>query len=261
MRITRKNRDIAMNPHLVFVLCVQPRIREKMGQKQSLQGNGALERSIYLVPHSCVGYRTHNQAPQRAKYIESYGALIDSLLSVERIYDNHGTIKPRTIKLSDTAYQTFRDFQCWLEPQLKPDGELYAIPGWAGKIAGFTLRIAGISHVVSGNDENTLISEDTMHCSIQIAKGLIQRAKTAFLLMGWEDHLRDAKRIYDWVLSSEKTEFDRSSLTTAMRHHMQAKQIDAALPELVDRHILRERPIFDGQSKKIYDVNPTLFAS
>lgn len=261
-RIKRKDRDIMMKPLLTFILCVQPAIREKMGKNPSLQGNGTLERFLYLLPHSKIGYRTHNQPPVSPLVQHHYQETIMRLLEIPYERDSMGQLMPLTITLSNEAYQLFYDFQLWLEPKLKKGEELYACQGWAGKIAGFALRIAGLMHVIRTKGGSLKIEADTMQAALTMAKALTEHAKAAYLFMGQDEAVQNAQHILTWIITNRAMTFKRTELTTAMRHHLHAKQIDTAIGELLDRHILqiREEPGKGTKPVTTYDVNPAIYS-
>jgi hypothetical protein len=263
MRIKRKERDIDMNPFLTFILCVQPIVRDKMGRNQCLQGNGALERFLYLIPRSKVGHRTHDTKPMHDRTKEAYHDAILRLLNIPIIRDDTGRLNPRFLRLSREAKATFHSFQLWLEPMLKAGGELYPLQGWGGKIAGFSLRIAALLHVVSGKDENAPISDETLQFALEIARQLIGHAKVAFRLMGLEDAIKDGQYVCDWLKATGALQLTRTDLVKAMRHHLKADQLDVAMQELESRHIVATRQEKGKGTKDvtIYDVNPQIFES
>lgn len=261
VRIGRKDRNIIMNPYLTFILCVQPRIREKMSRNQALIGNGSLERFLYIIPKSKIGYRIHNTKPVPESLKSQYNELITKLLDITMTMDFDGNEQPHIITLSTDAYLLLQNFQVWLEPQLKPSGELYLCQGWAGKIAGYALRIAGLLHIVEYGVQNTEISISTINNSLYIASNLIEHAKVAYKLMNLDEKIKHAKQIYDWIISEGKMEFTQTELTTAMRHHSKASQTNIAITELEERNILKSIQRNGTGTKKVttYHVNPQIF--
>lgn len=135
--------------------------------------------------------------------------------------------------------------------------------GWGGKIAGFSLRIAALLHVVSGKDEDFPISDETIQFALEIARQLIGHAKVAFRLMGLEDAIKDGQYVCDWLKATGAKHLTRTELVKAMRHHLKAAQLDVAMQELESRHIIAAR-LTKGEGTKpvtLYDVNPQIFES
>lgn len=263
VRIGRKDRDITMNPYLTFVLCVQPKIREKMGKNPALQGNGALERFFYVVPRSIIGFRKHNTAPMSPDIQERYNETIDRLLSLSMLHNADGEEQPYALTLSPDAYRDVKGFEAWLEPQLKPFGKLFMCQGWCGKLVGYALRIAGLMHVVEYGIENRQISAGTMHNALWIAYSLLQHTMVAYRLMGMDERIANAKHVHDWFIHEGRKEVSRTELTIAVKHRMKAKELDEALNELFDRHILRtrEEPGAGTNNITVYTANPKIFHS
>ena len=262
VRIKRAERDISMNPFLTCILCVQPVVRERMAENQNLQGNGAIERLLYVIPKSKVGYRTHDTQPLQEAVEERYTALITKLLDHPFQQGESGRIKPRTLTLTPDAKEARKAFQLWLEPQLRKGAELHYIQGWGGKITGFAMRIAGLLHLSHGYGETTPVSKETVDHALDIARALIEHAKVAFQLSGLDKAVLHAMRVYDWIIAKGLASFTRTELSEAMRHHLKAKQIDDAMDVLVDRHIVWAGTAPGNGSKPvtIYHSNPKLFS-
>ena len=249
--------------YLTIVLCVQPRIREKMGSNPVLQGNGALERFLYVIPLSKVGYRTHEANPMPEHIKSDYNRIITALLNIPYQQNNDGVREPYVLNLSAEALATFNAFRKWLEPQLRPSGALFYCQGWAAKIAGYALRIAGLMHVVEHGLDNRDISVTTMNSALCIAEHLITHARVAYILMGLEARVKHAKAIYDWLIDTKFFEVTRTQLTVAMKHHLKSPQIDEAIKELEERNMVHTFERTGTGTKKIcvYRINPAIYQS
>lgn len=261
MRIKRKDRESYLNPLLTFVLCVQPIVRERMRNNMNLQGNGAIERFLYVLPHSYIGSRTHDTKPVSADAKKRYGDTIERLLDIPREYDNSRRLMPHILRLSDAAYTEFHAFELWLEPQLKPHATLHYLQGWAGKIGGYIIRIAGLLHLAAGKDERHDIDETTMVNAICMGKELIHHACRVYQLMGQDEATCYAEKIYDWLIYHGQYLVTRSQVTTAMRHMLKASQITTGMAELERRHIVQmhQEPASGAKPTTYYEVNPKLF--
>ncbi|MBN9542732.1 MAG: DUF3987 domain-containing protein [Alphaproteobacteria bacterium] len=60
VRVRRKDRNYDLNPYITILMIVQPQILMNMQDKDSFKGNGFLERFLYLIPKSNLGYRSLN---------------------------------------------------------------------------------------------------------------------------------------------------------------------------------------------------------
>ena len=71
VRVHRKDRSAILNPYLTVVLTVQPVVMQNMAGKRAYLGKGVLERFLYVLPQSQLGYRTHNTPPSQCHYTGS----------------------------------------------------------------------------------------------------------------------------------------------------------------------------------------------
>lgn len=173
-----------------------------MGEKRAYLGNGTLERFLYVLPKSKLGYRTHDKPPLSTTIENAYQEKIKGLLNHFSSTDNSKQI--HTLKLAAPALEDWRDFQAAIEEQLRPEGKFSSCQGWAGKICGFALRIAGLLHVAEHGSQNLIISDTTMANALQIAMILTEHATAAFGLMGIDQATQDAKTIFHWLQSRNR---------------------------------------------------------
>jgi hypothetical protein len=193
VRVQRKDRSITVNPSLTIVLTVQPSVIQNMGEKRAYLGNGTLERFLYVLPKSKLGYRTHDKPPLSTEIDNAYQEKIKNLLNHFSSPEKSPTEQLYTLKLAPAALTHWRNFQATIEEELRPEGKFSSCQGWAGKICGFTLRIAGLLHVAEHGSDNLTISDSTMMNALQIALLLTEHATAAFGLMGADQATQDAK--------------------------------------------------------------------
>ncbi|MBT7087555.1 DUF3987 domain-containing protein [bacterium] len=265
-KIRRKDKNFDLNPLLTIVLTVQPPVIQRMGEKRAYIGNGFLERFLYLLPKSKLGYRTHDTPPIPKEIIEEYQQTIKNLLNTT--FAKQKQQKEKIIlNLSPKALADWKDFQRENERQLRPDGAFYSLQGWAGKICGFALRIAAILHVVktiktnNGNIENTVISAESMANALEIIALLTQHAIAAYGLIGADQSLQDAKELFGWIITQNSSSFTQAEITYAMRNRKLGKKerLVSALGVLIDRNILQTK--VDRSTRKPtthFLVNPNL---
>lgn len=261
MRVRRKDREYSLSPYLTMLLCVQPVVRKKMAKNSSLEGNGALERFLYLIPKSKLGRRTHDKPPLSDATKEAYQNALTALLDIPRIESENGGNFTHIIRLSSEAQGLLHRYQLELEPDLIEGGALYSLQGWGGKIVGFTARIAGLLHLAGGANEHSDIQAETMHNALAISRALLSHAKTTYRLMGMDETERNSRAIYEYLLRERITNIDRSDLVKAMRHTMKAEALTNAVMELEGRHILYEhsKPSTGTRAITFYIVNPHIF--
>ncbi len=262
VRIRRKDRSIRLNPYLTVLLAVQPAIIQNMSEKRLYTGSGVLERFLYVLPKSRLGYRTHN-TPAVAEAVQTaYHSKITNLLN--HFANPHKTLTVYTLTLSTKAYELWREFQANIEKQLRPEGNLANCPGWGGKICGFSLRIAGLLHIAEFETDSLIINEGTMGNALAIAELLTQHAIAAFNLMGVDAAIEDAKVILQWIQSHTHNTFRQTELVLAMRNRKSGKpeRLSKALQVLYQRNIISSAIKITTTRKPttIYQVNPQLFS-
>ena len=247
----RKDRDIELNPLITINLTVQPVIISNMFGKRAFAGKGLLERFLYCLPKSNLGYRTHNKNSVSRKAIDIYDEVIGKLFSIPN------TENPEILVLDKLAHQKWYDFKLAIEEDLKPNGRFESMQGWAGKIAGQALRIAGIIHVVEFGESSSLISKETMGKALHLCSLLIDHAEAIFKTFDVQIDARQAKDIWDYISGLERASFTKAEITKKFQNPMNAKRIDELLSVLEGRNYI-SKPIKEGKKTFIYTVNPLL---
>lgn len=259
VRVQRKGRSFRLNPYLTIVLTVQPSVIQSMGDKHAYTGNGTLERFLYVLPKSKLGYRTHTTPPLSVAIETAYCTRTRELLDKFSLAEAGS---PYVLKLASAALADWRDFQSMIEEQLRPDGKFSSCQGWAGKICGFALRIAGLLHVAENNKQTLTITDTTMAHALQIATLLAEHATVAFGLMGIDQTSEDAKNVFQWIKSRNEPSFTQSEIVLGMRNKKLGKteRLLKAIQMLHERNII-SAPIRLATTRKpttVYYVNPML---
>ncbi len=257
VRIRRKEKSFNLNPFLTVVLTVQPAIIQTLGTKRAYLGNGTLERFLYVLPKSKLGYRTHDKPPLSTAINESYCAKIKSLLKIRSLEKNNKSMQLLTLSLR--ANEAWRKFQGATELQLRPEGRLAICQGWGGKISGFALRIAGLLHLAEYDHDHLIISEQTMCNALKIAELLTEHAIAAYGLMGIDQIQHDAKIVLNWIRTHGKLTFTKSELILAMRNKKlgKAECLQKAVNLLIDRNIISSpQKLPTRKPTTVYYVNP-----
>lgn len=250
----RKDRDIKFHPLITINLTVQPVIINNMFGKRAFAGKGLLERFLYCLPKSNLGYRTHNKNSVSKKAIDIYDEVIGKLFSIPNPEN------PEILVLDKLAHQEWYDFKLAIEEDLKPNGRFESMQGWAGKLAGQALRIAGIIHVIENGESSSLISKETMEKALHLCSLLIDHAEAIFKTFDVQSDARQAKDIWDYISSLERASFTKAEITKKFQNIMNAKRIDELLSVLEERHYI-SKPTKEGKKTFIYKVNPLLLNS
>ena len=261
MRVHRKDRSAILNPYLTVVLTVQPIVIQNMSGKKAYLGKGVLERFLYVLPKSHLGYRTHNTPPLPSELQTAYDETIIALLNTRQQLEASA---PRVWPLSPEADSAWRTFQMQLESELRPEGLLGSYPGWGGKLAGFTLRLAGLLHVAEHGLVGESISAATMQNALRLAEVLRLHALTVFQWMCRDSTSDDAQIVWHWIQSRSQGSFTQAEIRFALRNKKQGQsdRLMKALARLQERHLISP-PVKLNTRKPttLYRVNPLAFPS
>lgn len=128
-------------PHLTVGISPQPQVLASLWGRPGFRSRGFLARWLYALPSSKLGSRTLEPRPIPTEIEGQYQKGISNLLD----YEPGATV---TLRLSTSAYSEWKQFQRSLEPQLLDGGILCELKDWGAKLAGASLRLAGILHMV-----------------------------------------------------------------------------------------------------------------
>lgn len=192
-----------------------------------------------MIPKSKLGYRSHNTpaVPEsiRQTYHEQVLALLNAFVPLEPV----SPITRTVLTLSPEAQAAWRDYQAEIEIQLRPGEKFELHSGWAGKMPGFALRLAGLLHIAEYGAAPLLITPSTLQNALAIARALGEHALAAFGLMGADQSHEDAKMIFRWIQTLTQPQFTQSQLTYAWRHKKWSAERSAkALRILQERHLI-----------------------
>lgn len=235
MTVDRKGRPSERIPSvcLNMNLTVQPAVLRQIGSGSPDKSKGELERFLFTVPKSSVGFRSVEARPVPAAVKASYYHHVRALASA---YAGPGD--PEVIRLDPDATKLFTDWQRVIETDLRPGGLLGdpRVIGWGSKLAGTTARFAGILHLASGKSADDLVSADTADCAAAMAEHFAQHALAAFHLMSMSDPHKKAKELRMIIVNNNFYSFtERDLLTKASRSVFpDAQAIKEALAVLLD---------------------------
>ncbi len=266
LRVRRKDRSFDLKPYLTFMLIVQPRIVQSMGERQAFRGNGMLERFLYVLPASKLGYRTLDTAPVPDSVRIAYGQAMRRLLDIQPIVDERGQEQPQVLTLAPDAVSLFTQLRHEVEAELRPGRKLHGCLGWGGKLAGYALRLAGLLHVAEHGERIRVISADTMGRAAYLVLLLVDHARAAFNLMGVDQAIEDAKVVFDWIKACGKPTFRKTECLRALHGRFtKAARLAEALKVLADRNILSGPEYLlttaGKRSTVVFRVNPAVLGA
>ena len=249
-------------PALTIGITSQPAtLAEIMGNK-TLNARGFTARFLYSLPKSLVGSRLFDTPAIPEDVRSAYRNTILNMLRAEACEE------PEEIRLSPEADAVFRDF--YGETERKLLTEYAGFEGWAGKLNGTVLRIAGNLCVASamadsGKDlfsEPLVISGEIMRNAIEIARYYVEHAKRAFSPFCDNSVLQIAQKGLFFIRRDALTSFTLREMTTHFPTEKQKKEVLLPVLQLLtDRGFLapdEEPRRKQGPAGPRYLVNPLL---
>lgn len=168
-------------PALTMAFAIQPEVIRGIAGNPAFRGRGLLGRFLYAMPKSWIGHRKIGTRPVSPSVSRSYANLVTSLAGLQPKSDN----RPQKLLLSTKARTEFKELCEWIESELG-SGTLEMMRDWGGKLAGTTLRVAGLLHYAGHGIEaapNRKITARTIGRAQRIAKWAIPHAAAAFDLL------------------------------------------------------------------------------
>jgi DNA primase catalytic core len=260
-------------PALSMAVAVQLSVISGLAGQASLKGQGFLARMLYSIPVSLVGKRKVGADPVPKPVATAYRERMLALWRLAGGVDQ--TAKkpvPHVLTFSPDAREDIEDFERWLEPQLGEGGKLQPIADWASKLAGASLRIAGILHVAAqaGTPASWkhYIESDTVRSAIAIARDyLLPHAKAAYGRMGADPVIEGAKHVLGWLYRKQLLVFSRRDAHRGMQTRFQkVDELDPVL-DLLCKHGYTRAKTDQERGSSIrppspeYEVHPSVLES
>lgn len=212
IRVDRKGRpsEFVDNPALTVTLMIQPGVLGAATANRVFTESGLMARFLYSWPPSSVGARNVDPDPVPADLTTSYSKALYSLAYSVR---TAGGI--RTLTLSPEARTARLRYAQAVEHELGPGGELAHMSGWASKVVGAAVRIAGLFHV-AGKTQGDEIPGDAMDAAILLTEYFTSQASRVFdgLSTGATDRAL-ARQVLDLIRRKDWDEFTVRDVVTA----------------------------------------------
>jgi hypothetical protein len=254
-RVGRKSVRVK-RPALTCAYAIQPSVIRGLSHNAAFRGRGLLARFLYAAPRSWIGRREIAPLAVSEKIKEIYWRTVRRLADVEGEH---------TLYLTEAGTAHLEQWENEVEVMLGDGGEMEVIRDWGAKLAGATVRLAGILHCIKHGPVGH-IKSSTIAAAVKIARYLIPHAEAVLVMMsaGEKASTDDARYVLRWIERHGKQEFTK----TEAQHHgkrrfRRADDIDPALAELVRRGYIRPKPpetTGPGRPPSpAYEVNPASF--
>lgn len=226
-------------------LTIQPDVLLGMTTNPTFRGRGLLARFLFAMPKSMVGDREIRPEAIPATISQRYAARLRACLETPAALNEHGKPTPHLLSFAPEADDAIAEFETWLEPQLRPGGELATMEGWASKLAGAVARIATLLHLGSLAGATDLwkipVDADAVGRARQIAEYLIPHAQAAFAAMGTDPAIKGARTVLGWIKKRGIGEFSKDEAFNSLRSQFpRADDLDEPLKVLLDHGYVRQ---------------------
>jgi Protein of unknown function (DUF3987) len=261
-RASRDREDVA-NAYLTIGMSVQPTVLQELAGIGGAEDKGLIGRFLFAMPESLVGTRMYDDyTPVDPAVAKAYAAALTTWSSWPGNAD--GTMA--RISLDPEAYRIYAKFSDSIEIRNNPkaaEADLADIPSWGGKIAGTTLRVAGLMHCYGRPQPEALrvpIDEDTISNAIKFTEDyLIPHAQAAFDDMARARARIVETRILSWLAKEKCDEFVARDLYQGLKGKRGSVQrmedLVPALDQLLIENYLREKP-GERADQRIFEVSP-----
>jgi hypothetical protein len=184
IRVDRKNRmtEYISNPRLTTVLAIQPSVLDEIMNNKTMAGRGLIARFLIAIPLSRIGQRIFVSDAIAPEAVESFRLVLMKILTSIHSDDI------QTLRLTKEAQGVIESY--FNENEVLLSDRECPMREWLAKNVGAVLRIAGILHLASGYDHNTLVSSDTMSKAASIGRYFCEHARHAYSIMDADDTLK-----------------------------------------------------------------------
>ncbi|MCK9904352.1 YfjI family protein [Frankia sp. Cpl3] len=251
MRVDRKGRppEYIPAPALTVGVMIQPVVLRKFGADSGLAGRGLVARFLFVIPTSLGGWRDVQAPPVPPQVADQYDRTVHDLAATLAEWGDD----PAVITLTPDATALRLAHAERIEVQLRPGGQFHDMREWANKLAGTTLRLAGLLHMAHYPHDGWRhpIAAAQMAAAIHLADVLAAHYTAALHTITADPASGPAGRTLRFLTDKKITDFTRRDLHRSLRRQLpKASDVATVLDTLTALGWTRPRP--DGR----YEVHP-----
>ena len=187
------------NAYSSMMFCVQPIVLRQLLGNDVLVGRGLADRFMCCEPKSLVGKRDYiNRHERDLQACVNYDEWMAAFCNVE--------FKGTTLRASREAVELFARWQQKNEDNIW-SGQYGDIPGLISKVNSCTQRVAGLLHLLWGQNETQEITVERMAQAIEVGEYWLAHA-LRIIAINHADHNHDGcQRILTWMNRQDGNEF------------------------------------------------------
>lgn len=218
-RVGGREYEVA-DPRITMTLTVQPSVVKALWANPQFAGRGLVHRVMVAQPPHRVGQRTYDAAPADGDVLAVWADLLDGL--------HRRLQRGRRYRLHPDAYVELRRWQRQNEPRLLD--EWAEIVSSVSKIEDTAVRVALLLHLAEQPDVET-VGVDTLRRGIEVGRYWIGQ----LLAIQPQSHIDPLRRVLEWAVTSELTEFTvRDLLRAGPLKRMVGPQREDVVPVLAE---------------------------
>lgn len=214
---------------LSICLAVQTEVLEGFITDQQLRQRGTVARFLLAEPESMIGRRLVVGPPVSQELLSRYHSRVKEILALP------GEV---TLRPDEAARTAWEDWAREIERRSCPGGDLRGLGGgWEGKLAGNTLRIAGLMALLAF--ETLTIREHVMRGAIRQARWFADSMKA---LCGVSELSPEAEGMLRYLSRRGERKVSMASVRTGLKgrkHFRKAEDIRNTLQELANAGLVR----------------------
>ncbi len=265
-RVDRQGRPSVYlrRPLLTISATVQPAALSGLAARPGFSGRGLVERFLFAMPASPLGYRRGDSSPMPEALRDKYARGVEALLDLPAAPE--GGVW--TVHLSQEARGVWREFWQAVEVSMRPGKRCESLTSMAGKLPGQAARIALVLHAVKHAEGvrpwEVPLNAETMESALDLAAVLMEHTIAAMETMGTDAATALAVRTWRWITQGRRAEFTKRDAWQELKGSFStAAEVEQTLARLTDRGYISEpqQPLKKGRgrpSSPVYYVRPDI---
>lgn len=240
-------------PSLAMLIMSQPSHLRGVLSNPLFSGRGLLERFFWVFAQPRAGYRDVRNAKPIAESISlAYRDTIRRLLPPTTPVNGQPPER-QALTISDTGLETLTELAAWLEPQYRPDGDLYHVRAWANRLPTLAAKVATLWHLWDCADRRIVVAgivpTEWVSRSVRwVREYVLPMGLKAWGLMGSDPATDYAKQILAVLEASEGAVTTRDILRA--KRNLCAEKVDAGAKLLESRgYVRRLKPHTRGRGR------------